>query len=145
LADKVKDVNEFVDKLGPIAPSGRIDAVATYHDACHLRHAQQVFDAPRRLLARIPGLELKNLPETEICCGSAGTYNLSEPEMANRLSRRKLENVLATGARIVLASNAGCLLQIGREVRRQRKPIAVMHPMDLLDLSYRGEQPELPA
>jgi glycolate oxidase iron-sulfur subunit len=143
-AEKVRDVNEFLDKLGPIPPAGSIRAVATYHDACHLRHAQQVFDAPRRLLAQIPGLELRHLPETEICCGSAGTYNLNEPEMADRLSRRKLEKILSTGARIVLASNAGCLLQIGREVRRQRKPLAVMHPMDLLDLSYRGEQPDLP-
>jgi glycolate oxidase iron-sulfur subunit len=143
-ADKVKDVNEFLDQLGPIAPSGRIEAVATYHDACHLGHAQKVREAPRRLLAQIPGLDLRPLPETEICCGSAGTYNLNQPHMADRLSQRKLENILGTGAQIVLASNAGCLLQIGREVRRQRKPMLVMHPMDLLDLSYREEQPKLP-
>ena len=144
LAEKVKDVNEFLDQLGPVAPGGRIEAVATYHDACHLGHAQRIREAPRRLLAQIPGLELRELPEAEICCGSAGTYNLNHPAMADRLSRRKLENLLGTQAQIVLASNAGCLLQIGREVRRQRKPLAVMHPMDLLDLSYRGEQPELP-
>lgn len=144
LAEKVKDVNEFLDQLGPIAPSGRIEAVATYHDACHLGHAQRVREAPRRLLSLIPGLELRELPETEICCGSAGTYNLNHPEMADRLIQRKLQNILDTGAQITLASNAGCLLQIGREVRRQRKPILVMHPMDLLDLSYRGEQPDLP-
>jgi glycolate oxidase iron-sulfur subunit len=144
LAEKVRDVNEFLDQLGPIAPSGPIRAVAAYHDACHLGHAQKVTDAPRRLLAMIPGLELRALPETEICCGSAGTYNLNQPEMADRLSRRKLDNIVATGAQIALASNAGCMLQIGREIRRQRKPILVMHPMDLLDLSYRGEQPKLP-
>lgn len=143
-ADKVKDVNEFLDQLGPIAPTGRIEAVVTYHDACHLGHAQKVREAPRRLLAQIPGIDLRPLPETEICCGSAGTYNLNQPHMADRLSQRKLENIVNTGAQIVLASNAGCLLQIGREVRRQRKPILVMHPMDLLDLSYRGEQPKLP-
>ncbi len=144
LAEKVKDVNEFLDALGPVPPSGRVEAVATYHDACHLGHAQQITDPPRRLLGLIPGLELRSLPETEICCGSAGTYNLNQPEMADRLSRRKLENILSTKAQIVLTSNAGCLLQIMREVRRQRRPIAVMHPMELLDLSYRNEQPKLP-
>jgi glycolate oxidase iron-sulfur subunit len=144
LAAKVKDINEFLDQLGPVPPPGRIEAVATYHDACHLRHAQQVRAAPRRLLGLIPGLELRELPETDICCGSAGTYNLNQPAMADRLSRRKLDNILSTRPQIVLASNAGCLLQIGREVRRQRKPLLVMHPMDLLDLSYRGQQPALP-
>ncbi len=141
-SSKVKDINEFLDELGLIPPSGRIEAVATYHDACHLGHAQKITDPPRRLLAAIPGLQLRDLPETEICCGSAGVYNLNEPDMANRLSRRKLENILSTGARLVLASNAGCLLQIMREVRRQRAPLLVMHPMDLLDLSYRGQQPK---
>ena len=143
-AEKVKDINEFLDRLGPVRPTGRIEAVAAYHDACHLRHAQKVYDAPRRLLAQIPGLELRELPEAEICCGSAGTYNLNQPEMASRLMRRKLENVLRTGAQIVLASNAGCLLQIGREVRRRQLPLLVLHPMDLLALSFRGEQPALP-
>jgi len=145
LAEKVKDVNEFLAQLGPVPPSGRIDAVATYHDACHLAHAQKVVEAPRRLLAQIPGLELRDLPETEICCGSAGTYNLNQPEMADRLSRRKLENILSTKAQIALASNAGCLLQIMREARRRRQRLLVMHPMELLDLSYRNEQPDLGA
>jgi glycolate oxidase iron-sulfur subunit len=144
-AEKVRDVNEFLDQLGLAPPAGRIEAVATYHDACHLAHGQKVREAPRRLLAQIPGLQLRELPEAEICCGSAGTYNLNQPGMAQRLIRRKLDNVLRTGARIVLASNAGCLLQIGREIRRHRAPLALLHPMDLLDLSYRGGQPELPA
>lgn len=141
-AAKVKDVNEFLDALGMIAPQGRIDAVATYHDACHLGHAQGIMDAPRRMLAKIPGLELRDLPESGICCGSAGTYNLREAEMSDRLAERKIENILSTGAQIVLASNAGCLLQIQREVRQRQLPLKVMHPMDLLDLSYRGETPE---
>ncbi|MBN2473407.1 MAG: (Fe-S)-binding protein [Pirellulales bacterium] len=140
-AAKVMDVHEFLDQLGAIPPSGRIDEVATYHDACHLGHAQEITEAPRRLLSKIPGLQLRELPETEICCGSAGTYNLNEAEMSDRLARRKLENILSTGARIVLVANAGCLLQIGREVRQNGHPLLVMHPMDLLDLSYRGEQP----
>jgi glycolate oxidase iron-sulfur subunit len=142
---KVKDVNEFLDQLGFVYPSGRIDAVATYHDACHLRHAQGVREAPRRLLSQIPGLQLRELPETDLCCGSAGTYNLLQPDMADRLMQRKLDNVLCTGARIVLASNAGCLLQIGREIRRQRKPLLVMHPMELLAMSYDEQKPKIPS
>ena len=138
-AAKVMDVHEFLDDLGLLPPPGRIDAVATYHDACHLAHAQEVTEAPRELLAKIPGLELRPLPETEICCGSAGTYNLNEADMSDRLSRRKLDNIVSTGAEIVLAANAGCLLQIAREVRRAALPTRVMHPMDLLDLSYRSQ------
>ena len=138
-AAKVKDINEFLDGLGMVPPQGRIEAVAAYHDACHLGHAQGITAAPRRLLAKVPGLELRELPESGFCCGSAGTYNLTEADMADRLARRKIENILGTGARIVLASNAGCLLQIQREVRRNRLPLLVMHPMDLLDLSYRAE------
>jgi glycolate oxidase iron-sulfur subunit len=94
-------------------------------------------------LSQIPGLQLRDLPRSDLCCGSAGTYNLNQPSMAARLAAGKLENILRTGAQIVLASNAGCLLQIGREVRQQRQPLVVMHPMDLLDLSYRNEKPAL--
>lgn len=139
-AAKVKDVHELLDELGLVPPSGRIEAVATYHDACHLAHAQQIVAAPRRMLAKIPGLELRDLPEANICCGSAGTYNLHEAEMADRLGARKLKNILSTGAGIVVAANAGCMLQIGREIRRAGAKLRVMHPMELLDLSYR-EQP----
>jgi len=141
-AKKVRDVNEVLDELGLVAPTGRIELTATYHDACHLGHAQKIREAPRRLLAAIPGLVLKELPETELCCGAAGTYNLTEPEMAERLSRRKLANILTTGASVVVTANAGCLLQIAREARTQGQQLRVIHPMDLLDLSYRGEQPK---
>jgi glycolate oxidase iron-sulfur subunit len=137
-AAKVRDINEFLDELGLIPPLGRIDAVATYHDACHLAHVQGVTAAPRKILAAIPGLELRELPESDTCCGSAGTYNISEAEMSDQLARRKIDNIVRTGARIALASNAGCLLQIQREIRRRRLPLAAMHPMDLLDMSYRG-------
>jgi glycolate oxidase iron-sulfur subunit len=138
-AEKVKDVHELIDALGVVPPGGRIETTVTYHDSCHLANVQAVSAAPRRLLAKIPGLEWKELPESTMCCGSAGTYNLTEPEMSDRLARRKMENILGTGAKIVLAANAGCLLQIQREVRRGGHPIRVMHPMDLLDQSYRGE------
>jgi glycolate oxidase iron-sulfur subunit len=141
-AAKVRDVNEFLDQLGPVPPDGEIRAVATYHDACHLLHAQKIHDAPRRLLAQIPGLELHDLPESDLCCGAAGTYNLTQPEMSGRLSRRKMENIKKTGARVAITSNAGCALQIAREARAQGERIAVVHPMELLDWSYRGIKPD---
>jgi glycolate oxidase iron-sulfur subunit len=141
LASKVRDLSEFLAQLGPVPPAGRIEAVATYHDACHLGHAQKIRTQPRQLLELIPGLEVKPLPETEICCGSAGTYNLYQPEMARRLGRRKLDAIRSTGARIVLAANAGCLLHIGREIRRAEADLLLMHPIELLDYSYRRERP----
>jgi glycolate oxidase iron-sulfur subunit len=137
LAANVRDVNEFLADLGFVPPEGEIRAVATYHDACHLNHAQRIREQPRKLLAAIPGLVLRELPETDLCCGAAGTYNLTEPEMAARLSRRKLANILSTGASIVATANAGCLLQIEREARVQGHVLRIMHPMELLDLSYR--------
>jgi glycolate oxidase iron-sulfur subunit len=138
-AAKVRDCNEFLDQLGLIAPTGEIRTTATYHDACHLVHAQKVREQPRNLLKKIPGLKLVELPESELCCGAAGTYNLTEPEMAGRLARRKLDNIRSTGARLVITANAGCLLQIAREARLQGEVLKIMHPMEVLDLSYRGE------
>jgi len=97
-----------------------------------------VRDQPRELLSLIPGLELIPLPESEICCGAAGSYNLTEPEMSDRLVRRKLENILATGAEMVVTANTGCSLQIQAALKRAGHNIPVLHPMDLLDRSYRG-------
>jgi glycolate oxidase iron-sulfur subunit len=97
-----------------------------------------VKDAPRNLLAQVPGLKLVDLPETELCCGAAGTYNLTQPEMSQRLSRRKLENFKSTGASLCITANAGCLLQIMREASQQGYALRVVHPMDVLDASYRG-------
>jgi glycolate oxidase iron-sulfur subunit len=141
-AGKVKDVHEFLAELGLIEPTGRLPFTATYHDACHLVHAQKVREQPRKLLSKIPGLKLVELPESELCCGAAGTYNLTEPEMADRLGQRKLKNVLSTGARVVVTANAGCLLQIAREARMQGERLRIVHPIDLLDLSYRGQNLE---
>jgi glycolate oxidase iron-sulfur subunit len=140
-AGQIRDVNEFLDELGLVPPEGEIRAVATYHDACHLLHAQRVHDAPRRLLAQIPGLELRELSETELCCGAAGTYNLTQPEMSDRLSRRKMANIVNTGANLAITANAGCALQIAREARRQGRRLAVAHPIELLDWSYRKVPP----
>jgi glycolate oxidase iron-sulfur subunit len=138
-AAKVRDCSEFLDELGLIQPPGHVRVTATYHDACHLAHAQKVREQPRHLLKMVPGLKLVELAESELCCGAAGTYNLTEPEMAERLARRKLDNIRRTGARVVITSNAGCLLQIAREARMQGEVLKILHPMEILDLSYRRE------
>jgi glycolate oxidase iron-sulfur subunit len=135
---KVKDVSEFLAALGPIRPSGTVQMKATYHDACHLCHAQKIREQPRELLAMVPGLELVPLAESEICCGAAGSYNLTEGQMADQLAARKLKNILATGADAVILGNAGCSLQIQAALRQAKSPIRVAHPMEILDLSYRS-------
>lgn len=137
-ASRVRDVSEFLAELGPIAPQGEIRIKATYHDACHLAHAQKVVEPPRKLLNLIPGLVLVPLPESNICCGAAGSYNLTEPEMADQLANRKLNNILKTEAEAVITGNAGCALQIQAAIKEAGHSIRVFHPMDLLDLSYRG-------
>ncbi len=140
-SSKVKDISEFLLELGPRPPEGAIPLTATYHDACHLAHAQQIREAPRKLLEMIPELNLVPLEESEICCGAAGTYNLTEPEMSDRLAKRKLDRIGNTKAQAVFTSNAGCLLQIAKQSRLNRNPLWVAHPIDILDMSYRGLQP----
>jgi glycolate oxidase iron-sulfur subunit len=136
---KVRDVSEFLVELGPIAPRYPLALrTATYHDACHLCHAQQVRSQPRQLLQMIPGLELVPLEETEICCGAAGTYNLTQPEMSEQLGRRKMDHIAATGAQAVVTGNVGCILQIARQAKERGCPMPVVHPVDLLDRAYRG-------
>jgi glycolate oxidase iron-sulfur subunit len=136
---KVKDISEFLMALGPIPPRGSVPLKVTYHDACHLCHGQQIRSQPRALLAMIPGLELVPLEETEICCGAAGTYNLAQPEMSERLGRRKMDHIEATGAKVVATGNVGCILQIARKVKERGKDIDVVHPVDLLDRAYRRQ------
>jgi glycolate oxidase iron-sulfur subunit len=135
---RVKDVSEFLVALGPVVPSHPLPLRVTYHDACHLCHGQQVRAQPRQLLALIPGLELLPLEESEICCGAAGTYNLTQPEMSERLGRRKMDCIAATGAECVATGNVGCILQIVRQVKERGAAVAVAHPVDLLDRAYRG-------
>jgi glycolate oxidase iron-sulfur subunit len=137
-ASAVRDVSQFLDELGLVPPPDAVKIKATYHDACHLAHAQGVREAPRRLLQKVPGLSLVDLPESDLCCGAAGTYNLTEPEMAGRLSRRKMENIAATGAEVVITGNAGCLLQMAREGRQQKRDLDFVHPVEVLDVAYRG-------
>jgi glycolate oxidase iron-sulfur subunit len=141
LAGKVKDISEFLMALGPLPPTHPLPLTAVYHDACHLCHGQQIRSQPRELLGLIPGLKLVPLNETEICCGAAGSYNLTEPEMAERLGLRKVSNILETGAEAVFTGNVGCLLQIARYLRARRPDIWVTHPVDALWASYSGGRP----
>jgi glycolate oxidase iron-sulfur subunit len=138
-ASKVRDISEFLVELGPVPPTGSMPIRATYHDACHLCHAQQVRNQPRELLKLIPGLELVPLEESDICCGAAGTYNLTETEMAERLVERKTRHIESTTAQALFAANAGCLLHITRRLRQDGKELWTGHPIEALDKSYRGE------
>ena len=141
-SQKVKDVHEWLDFIGvrppnvPAEPKLRV----TYHDSCHLAHGQGILEQPRRLLRLIPYVELIELPESTWCCGSAGIYNIIQPEMANRLLERKLANIQKTGAEIVAAANTGCQLQLILGVRKHQWPIQVVHPMTLLAEAYRKEK-----
>jgi glycolate oxidase iron-sulfur subunit len=137
---KVRDISEFLVELGPTAPTFAVTQKVTYHDACHLCHGQQIRSEPRQLLAMIPGLELVPLEESELCCGAAGTYNLTQPEMSERLGKRKLDHITATGAAIVATGNVGCILQIAKQIKQAESPVEVVHPVDLLDRAYRGDQ-----
>lgn len=139
---KVRDISEFLYDLGPVKPTHPLDITATYHDACHLRHAQQIQKQPRALLEMIPGLKLVPLPETELCCGAAGSYNLTQPEMAERLGDRKVANIRATGARAVFTGNVGCLMQITRHLKKVAPDIWTAHPIDALWASYSGVMPK---
>jgi glycolate oxidase iron-sulfur subunit len=139
-ASKVRDVQEFLMELGPVAPQGELKLRACYQDACHLIHAQRVREQPRDLLSLIPGLTILPISEPEICCGAAGSYNLTEPDMSDRLAQRKLGHILATNPEVVVTANVGCSMQLQAALKQARKNIPVLHPMELLDLSYRREQ-----
>jgi glycolate oxidase iron-sulfur subunit len=139
-AAKVRDISEFLVELGPIPPQHPLKIKATYHDACGLSHAQKIRQQPRQLLQMIPGLELVPLAESEYCCGAAGSYNLTQPEMSEQLGRRKARHILDTGARAVFTGNVGCLLQIARYLREQQPDLWVGHPVDALWASYTGNR-----
>jgi glycolate oxidase iron-sulfur subunit len=135
---KVRDVTELLTELGPVAPRHPLPVSVAYHDACHLSHAQGVRMPPRQLLAAIPGLELTEIAEADICCGSAGVYNLLQPVAARELGDRKAAHVLATGAELVVTANPGCLLQIQAAAQRAGRSLALAHTVQVLDASIRG-------
>ncbi|MCS7058642.1 MAG: glycolate oxidase subunit GlcF [Meiothermus sp.] len=140
LAQRVKDIAVFLVELGlrEVPPLKEPLRVA-YHDACHLAHAQGVRAEPRALLRSIPGVELVEIPEGELCCGSAGTYNLEQPQIAATLGERKARNILATGAQVVVTGNIGCHTQIQNHLRKLGQNLPVLHTVELLDKAYAGQ------
>ena len=137
-AGRVRDISEILVELGPVAPRHPLPMVAAYHDACHLAHAQGVRSQPRQLLAGIPGLEVREIADPMICCGSAGIYNVLYPEPARELGDRKAAAVLATGAELLITANPGCLMQVASSIQRQGGAIAMAHTTEVLDASIRG-------
>jgi glycolate oxidase iron-sulfur subunit len=140
-ARRVRDVAEILDELGPVAPRRPLEMTVAYHDACHLGHAQGVRAQPRNLLRSIPGLELKEIPEAEICCGSAGIYNILNPEPAQQLGDRKAANIVSTGAQVLVTANPGCLMQVTAAIERSGHPMGMAHTVEVLDASIRGAPP----
>jgi glycolate oxidase iron-sulfur subunit len=136
----VKDIHEFLVELPFQAPSGTVAAEVTYQDPCHLAHVQGVAAAPRQLLESIPGLRLVEMEQADRCCGSAGIYSLSQPEMSLRLLDGKMREVARSGVQIIATANPGCLTQLEAGMRRHRLPGRVAHVVELLDEAY-GRSP----
>ena len=136
---KVKDIHEWLAQIGIRAPANKTPHAVTYHEACHLCHGQKITAQPRQVLNAIPGLKLVELPESMWCCGSAGIYNLIQPEMANDLLDRKIQRIKSTGVNTVATGNPGCLLQIMNGARKQGLDLRVVHPITLLAEAYRAE------
>ncbi|MBM3264657.1 MAG: 4Fe-4S dicluster domain-containing protein [candidate division Zixibacteria bacterium] len=133
---KVRDISEFLAEIPLDETLGRIDARVAYHDACHLAHGQKVRSQPRALLRKIPGIQLVELEESDWCCGSAGIYNVTHPEMAGRLLDRKVGHIRKADPDIVATGNPGCILQIQNGVGKERRAVEVLHPVELLDRAY---------
>ncbi|MEV0051691.1 heterodisulfide reductase-related iron-sulfur binding cluster [Saccharopolyspora shandongensis] len=136
---RVRDISELLAELGPVAERHPLPVQIAYHDACHLAHGQGIRSQPRELLRAIPGLELKEINRGELCCGSAGVYNLLQPEAARELGDRKAENVLAAGAKLLVTANPGCSMQIRTALERRGERMAMAHTVQVLDASIRGQ------
>lgn len=134
---RVRDVNEFLDELGLVSPLKREDRRVTYQDSCHLLHGQKVREAPRRLLAAVPGLELIEMRFADQCCGSAGVYNITETETAMELLRQKMHHARETGATTIVTANPGCILQLRAGVKLASTSQEVVHVMEVLDRALR--------
>ena len=137
-AAKVRDVNELLAALPPRAPRRPLQLRVAMHDACHLVHAQRIKAQPRKLLGAIPGLTLVEVPDSEQCCGSAGIYNLVQPQSAEQIGQRKVDNVLSTRAELLASANPGCTLQIQKILRERGKRLPAAHPIEILDASISG-------
>ncbi|MDB6151657.1 MAG: hypothetical protein JWL90_110 [Chthoniobacteraceae bacterium] len=138
-SSKLRDIHEWLALIGPVAPppSDHKEPLTTYHEACHLCHGQKISRQPREILKLIPGMNLVELPEATWCCGSAGIYNITQPEMSAKLLARKLKNIEKTGAQVVASANPGCCVQLEAGARAARQPIEIAHPITLLARAYR--------
>ena len=134
----VRDVSEVLEGHSWNGTLRPVPLTVTYHEACHLAHAQGIRMEPRHILGQIPGLTLVELPESDHCCGSAGMYNLLQTEMADKILRRKVERIRETGASHVAIGNIGCLLQITLGLRQAKVPVRAVHPVELLDWALHG-------
>src|SRR5499427_1266274 len=141
MSGKVRDLAEFLAELGPAAPRHPLPVTAAYHDACHLAHAQRITAQPRELLTAIPGLRLADIADGSTCCGSAGIYNLVQPDAARELGRRKADNVAATGADLLVAGNPGCAMQIASALAARGAAMPMAHIAEVLDASIRNTGP----
>jgi len=137
-AASVKDVNEFLAGVEPQAPRSPVPLRVAYHDACHLAHAQGIREAPRALLCSIPGLELLEIPDGDQCCGSAGVYNLLEPDSAAEIGRRKVDNVASVAPQLLASANPGCTLQIRSLLSARGIDLPAAHPIEILDVAIAG-------
>ncbi len=136
---RVRDITVFLDELGLIAPPAMpAPLTVAYHDACHLAHAQRITAPPRRLLGMIPNLTIAEVPEGELCCGSAGTYNLEQPELARQIGERKARNILSIAPQAVVTGNIGCMNQIKVHLEMLEQPLPIWHTVEVLDLAYTG-------
>jgi glycolate oxidase iron-sulfur subunit len=148
-SQKLKDIHEWLVEIG-IAPPQTTGGsqpstlnpqlptnIATYHEACHLCHGQKITQQPRAVLKSIPGLKVVELPESTWCCGSAGIYNITQPEMSHQLLERKLDNIAKTGAKIVASANPGCSVQLEAGARERGEALEIVHPITLLARAYR--------
>jgi glycolate oxidase iron-sulfur subunit len=140
-SEKVRDIHEWLVAIDFVAPSSPLASRrVTYHEACHLCHGQKISRAPRQVLESIPGLQLVELPEATWCCGSAGIYNITQPEMSAKLLARKMANIAKTGARVVASANPGCCVQLEAGARARGEALEIAHPVTLLARAYREEK-----
>ena len=137
-AHQVKDVSEFLASIDLVKPTRSVPMTVTYQDACHLVHGQGIRNQPRQLLRQIPGLKLVEMKDSDVCCGSAGIYNLTHPDISVQLLEQKMDSVLATGASAVVAPNPGCTMQLAYGARRRGTTLQFFHVVDLLDRAYDG-------
>lgn len=136
---KSRDIVELLAELGPRPAQKPLPWRVTYQEPCHLAHGQKIVRQPRQILAAIPGLALIEMKDSAMCCGSAGTYNITQPEMAHRFQQAKLDNALATGATIIASANTGCMIQLEAGLRERGQPAQVRHLVEILDAAYRNE------